>query len=67
MKSKNVVQEIDHSTEEKIKNAARIVFHKKGYSATRTRDIAEEAGVNLALLNFLISLWQKPLRSSLSH
>jgi AcrR family transcriptional regulator len=52
MKSKNVVQEIDHSTEEKIKNAARIVFHKKGYSATRTRDIAEEAGVNLALLNY---------------
>lgn len=52
MKSKIVVQEIDHSTEEKIKNAARIVFHKKGYAATRTRDIAEEAGVNLALLNY---------------
>ena len=42
----------DHSTEEKIKNAARSVFHKKGYAATRTRDIAEEAGINLALLNY---------------
>jgi AcrR family transcriptional regulator len=40
------------STEEKIKTAARTVFHKKGYAAARTRDIAEEAGINLALLNY---------------
>lgn len=40
------------STEEKIKNAARKVFMQKGFSATRTRDIAEEAGINLALLNY---------------
>jgi AcrR family transcriptional regulator len=44
--------ETDTSTEEKIKNAARLVFHKKGFAATRTRDIAEEAGINLALLNY---------------
>ncbi|HXU26951.1 MAG TPA: TetR/AcrR family transcriptional regulator [Bacteroidia bacterium] len=43
---------VDPSTEEKIKSAARIIFHKKGYAATRTRDIAEEAGINLALLNY---------------
>jgi AcrR family transcriptional regulator len=43
---------IDASTEEKIKNAARIVFQKKGFAAARTRDIAEEAGINLALLNY---------------
>lgn len=42
----------DPSTEEKIKNAAQIVFHKKGFAAARTRDIAEEAGINLALLNY---------------
>ena len=42
----------DTSTEEKIKNAARLVFHKKGYAATRTRDIADEAEINLALLNY---------------
>ena len=45
-------KKIDSTTEEKIKNAARIVFYKKGYAATRTRDIAEEAGLNLALLNY---------------
>jgi len=44
--------EPDSSTEDKIKEAARRVFIKKGYSATRTRDIAEEAGINLALLNY---------------
>lgn len=42
----------DASTEEKIKEAARTVFTQKGYSGTRTRDIAEEAGINLALLNY---------------
>jgi AcrR family transcriptional regulator len=42
----------DQSTEEKIKSAARIVFLQKGYAATRTRDIAEAAGINLALLNY---------------
>ncbi|MGD1841056.1 MAG: TetR/AcrR family transcriptional regulator [Thermonemataceae bacterium] len=40
------------TAEEKIKEAARTVFHKKGFAATRTRDIAEEAGINLALLNY---------------
>ena len=44
--------EVDLSTEEKIKEAAKKVFLKKGYAATRTRDIAEEAGINLALLNY---------------
>jgi AcrR family transcriptional regulator len=43
---------LDLSTEEKIKEAARKVFTSKGYSATRTRDIALEAGINLALLNY---------------
>lgn len=42
----------DSTTEQKIKEAARTVFMKKGYAATRTRDIAEEAGINLALLNY---------------
>lgn len=42
----------DSSTEDKIKNAAKVVFHKKGFAAARTRDIAEEAGINLALLNY---------------
>ena len=52
MKPSKTKPSVDASTEEKIKNAARSVFHKKGYAATRTRDIAEEAGINLALLNY---------------
>jgi len=50
-KSKEI-KSLDTTTEEKIREAARIVFYKKGYAATRTRDIAEEAGINLALLNY---------------
>lgn len=46
------VKELDATTESKIKDAARVVFLRKGYSATRTRDISEEAGINLALLNY---------------
>lgn len=40
------------STEQKIKEAAKRVFTRKGYAATRTRDIAEESGYNLALINY---------------
>lgn len=40
------------STEEKIKKAAEKVFVEKGFKGTRTRDIAEEAGINLALLHY---------------
>lgn len=43
---------MDLSTEEKIKQAALKLFTKKGYAATRTRDISEAAGINLALLNY---------------
>ncbi|WP_447950926.1 TetR/AcrR family transcriptional regulator [Chryseobacterium koreense] len=40
------------STEDKILLAASKVFTEKGFSGTRTRDIADEAGINLALLNY---------------
>jgi len=40
------------TTEERIKAAARKVFHQKGYAGTRTRDIAEEAGINHAMVNY---------------
>ncbi|TLV03792.1 TetR/AcrR family transcriptional regulator [Dyadobacter luticola] len=45
-------EELDLTTEQKIKEAAIRVFTKKGYGNARTRDIAEEAGINLALLNY---------------
>jgi AcrR family transcriptional regulator len=47
------------STEERIKEAARKLFTQKGFAATRTRDIAEEAGLNLALLNYYFRSKQK--------
>ena len=40
------------STEEKILNAAESLFMKKGFAATKTREIADHAGINLALLNY---------------
>ena len=52
MAKKTKVSTPDLSTEDRIKEAARTVFTRKGYAATRTRDIAEEAGLNLALLNY---------------
>lgn len=46
------ITEPDLSTEDKIKKAALKLFTQKGFAATRTRDISEEAGINLALLNY---------------
>ncbi|MES2386461.1 MAG: TetR family transcriptional regulator [Bacteroidota bacterium] len=45
-------QTIDTSTEDKIKEAARQVFTRKGYEATKMRDIAAEADINLSLINY---------------
>lgn len=38
------------STEEKIKQAAKTIFLQKGFHGCTTRDIAREAGMNVALL-----------------
>jgi AcrR family transcriptional regulator len=43
---------LDGTTEERIKEVARKMFTQKGYAATRVKDIAEEAGMNIALLNY---------------
>jgi AcrR family transcriptional regulator len=50
--SKKVKTLVDPTTEEKIKEAARKLFTQKGFAAVKTRDIASEAGINLALLNY---------------
>jgi AcrR family transcriptional regulator len=42
----------DIKTEEKIKAAALKLFQQKGFAGTKTRDIAKEAGINIALLNY---------------
>lgn len=40
------------STEAKIKQAAHQVFLEKGFSETTIRDVAKEAGSNIALVNY---------------
>ncbi|MEM7551447.1 MAG: TetR/AcrR family transcriptional regulator [Bacteroidota bacterium] len=48
-----ISQDIDSlSTEDKIRAAAAKVFVRKGYAATKTRDIAKEAGINIASLHY---------------
>lgn len=47
------------TTEEKIKQAATKVFMEKGFDGTTTRDIATEANINLALLNYYFRNKQK--------
>ncbi|MCX2453413.1 TetR family transcriptional regulator [Pedobacter sp. PLR] len=52
MAEKETLVTVALTTEEKIKEAATKIFIEKGFAATRTRDIASEAGINLALLNY---------------
>lgn len=42
----------DENAEQRILNAAKIVFQRKGMAGARMQEIAEEAGVNKALLNY---------------
>lgn len=44
--------ERDISTEEKIKDAATRVFITKGFNGCTSREIAKEAGMNVALVNY---------------
>ncbi len=48
----NIKQEVELSTEEKILISARKVFTKKGLTGARMQDIADEAGINKALLHY---------------
>ncbi|MEY2765013.1 MAG: hypothetical protein RLZZ205_1437 [Bacteroidota bacterium] len=65
MAKKNPFKELETAvtTEERIKKAAVKVFQAKGYGAARTRDIAEEAGINLALLNYYFRSKEKLFES----
>ncbi|MEQ8680886.1 MAG: helix-turn-helix domain-containing protein, partial [Cyclobacteriaceae bacterium] len=42
----------DKKTEDTIKQVARAMFVQKGFTGTTTREIASEAGTNLALVNY---------------
>jgi TetR/AcrR family transcriptional regulator len=45
-------QKRDQTTEEKILTAAKLVFVQKGMAGARMQDIADEAGINKALLHY---------------
>ena len=49
-------------TEQKILEAAKTVFYKKGLGGTRMQEIADEAGINRALLNYYFRTKQKLYR-----
>lgn len=51
VKEKNMIKH-ELSTEEIIKDAAKKVFLEKGFGNTTTRDIAEHASSNIALVNY---------------
>jgi TetR/AcrR family transcriptional regulator len=42
----------DQNTETRILEAAKVVFHKKGFDGARMQEIADEAGINKALLHY---------------
>jgi len=50
---------MEKSTEEKILEVARKQFVSKGYAATRTQDIADEAGINKAMLHYYFRTKEK--------
>jgi TetR/AcrR family transcriptional regulator len=49
----------DKTTEQKIFEAARIVFQKKGLAGARMQEIADEAGINKALLHYYFRTKEK--------
>lgn len=52
-------KESDTSARQKIIAAARVLFTRNGYTGVKTRDIAKEAGINLALLNYYFGSKEK--------
>ncbi len=51
------------STEDRIKEAAKLVFLEKGFDGTTTRDIAQAAGINSALMNYYFRSKEKLFQS----
>lgn len=53
------MEKTDNNTEQRILEAARKVFIRKGMSGARMQDIADEAGINKALLHYYYRSKQK--------
>jgi TetR/AcrR family transcriptional regulator len=50
MEKKEIIK--DSNTEKRILEAARSIFHIKGYTGARMQEIADEAKINKAMLNY---------------
>jgi len=65
------MSKVDLSTEEKIKDAAKKIFLEKGFGSATTRDIAECADTNIALVNYYFrskeKLFQEIFRESFAE
>lgn len=53
------MEQIDKNTEQKILDAAKLVFTRQGFAAARMDEIATEAGINRALLHYYFRSKQK--------
>ena len=54
-----MVKESKDNTRDKILSAAKLVFQSKGMAGARMQDIADEAGINKALLHYYFSNKEK--------
>lgn len=52
---KKQAKNIDTNTEQKILVSARNIFHRKGLSGARMQEIADDAGINKAMLHYYYS------------
>lgn len=51
-KKKQTTPDREQATEQKILDAARVVFLRRGFAGSRMQEIADEAGINKALLHY---------------
>lgn len=65
------MQRYNKDTEKKILEVAKKIFREKGFDGTKTQEIADEAGINKALLHYYFktksSLFQRVFLSSLEE
>lgn len=59
--------EVEKTTEAKILEAANTVFIRKGYSGASMQEIADEAGINKALLHYYFRSKEKLFRAGFSN
>jgi len=58
---------IEKNTELTILNAAKKVFHRKGFDGARMQEIADEAGLNKALLHYYFRSKEKLFQAVFEH